>query len=396
MFPSTPNVPTKVIVATLLAECGETGVQSHFNAFRRYLEQNGGDIDVVTPFRAPALLVYPIFGVRKFIDLVSGALSVWWYRHWHYVFLKLALRRVLTDGPPAVVYAQCPLSAKAALTARRGVYPPIVLAVHFNDSQADEWAQKGKLKIDGRMYRAIQRLEAGVLPQVDGIVYVSRFMKARLQERIPALTAVRSAVVPNFHERKSGPLTSVDVSGDLITIGTLEARKNHRYLLHVLAHAAREGKSYTLSIVGHGPLRAELERLTRELNISKLVRFIGFQPDAARFLGGHRVYVHSAIIESFGIVLIEAMSAGLPILAAPVGGIPEVFRDGLEGFYWPLDDASAGARRLISLMEDRDLYRRMADAATRRFNDHYEMTSVAGELRDFLLAVTPEPDSTTR
>ena len=383
-----PNVATKVIVATLLAERGETGVHSHFNTFRRYLEQNGGEVDVVTPFRAPALLVYPVFGVRKLIDVMSGALSVWWYRHWHYVFLKWMLRRALADGRPAVIYAQCPLSAKAALAARRGVYPPIVLVVHFNVSQADEWAQTGKLKMDGRMYHAIKRLEVGVLPRVDGIVYVSRFMKARLQERVPALCSVRSAVVPNFHERKSGPFTSVDVTGDLITIGWLEPRKNHRYLLHVLAHAARQGKRYTLSIVGHGPLRGELERLTRKLNIAELVRFVGSQRDAARFLGGHRVYVHSAIMESFGIVLIEAMSAGLPILAAPVGGIPEVFRDGVEGFYWPLDDASAGARRLITLMEDRALYRRMADAATLRFTEHYEMTRVAGELRAFLLVTS--------
>jgi glycosyltransferase involved in cell wall biosynthesis len=394
MFRSTPNNRLRVIVATLLAERGETGVQSHFNAFRRYLNENGGDVDVVTPFRAPAALVYPIFGIRKLIDLVSGAMSVRWYRHWHYVFLKLVLRRILADGRARVIYAQCPLSAKAALAARRGVYPPVVLVVHFNGSQANEWAQKGKIRIGGRTYRAIQRLEARVLPRVDGIVYVSNFMKAQLQQRIPALSEVRSAVVPNFHERQSGPVASIDVNGDLITIGTLEPRKNHRYLLQVLAHAARQGKCYTLTVVGQGPLRAELEHLTRELNISKLVRFIGFQPDASRFLRRHRVYVHSAINESFGIVLIEAMSAGLPILAAPVGGIPEVFRDGFEGFYWPLDDVPAGARRLITLMEDSELYRRMSEAATRRFIDRFEMTRVAGELRDFLLAVPTELNCT--
>ena len=181
---------------------------------------------------------------------------------------------------------------------------PGCVVVHFNGLQADEWAQKGKLRIDGRTYResnALRRcIAAGGRP-----CYVSNFMKAQLQQRIPALSRVRSTVVPNFHERRSEPVAPVDVKGDLITIGTLRARKNHRYLLHVLAHAAHLGKCYTLTVVGE-TLRGELEQLTRELNISKLVQFIGFQPDASRFLGGHRAYVHSAINETFGIVLIRS------------------------------------------------------------------------------------------
>ena len=64
-----------------------------------------------------------------------------------------------------------------------------------------------------------------------------------------------------------------------------------------------------------------------------------------------------------------------------------MFRDGLEGFYWPLDDVPAGARLLITLLEDSELYRRMSEAAMRRFTNHFEMTRVAGDLRDFLLAV---------
>ena len=97
MSPSTSNVRPRVIVATLLAERGETGVQSHFNAFRRYLNEKGGEVDVVTPFRAPAVLVYPIFGLRKVIDLVSGGLSVWWYRHWHYILLEVRIAPSLAD-----------------------------------------------------------------------------------------------------------------------------------------------------------------------------------------------------------------------------------------------------------------------------------------------------------
>lgn len=389
--PSTLQLAPRVLIVTLLAEHGETGVQSHFNSFRVFLERSGYDVLTVTPFRISPVFVYPVFAARRIIDLLSGAASVWWYRYWHYFFLRLALRRALSDGRTAVIYAQCPLSAKAALEARRSAHPPVVLAVHFNVSQADEWVQKGRLKTDGRLYRAIRGIEARVLPKLDGLVYVSRFMQAQLEQRIPTLREVRAAVIPNFHERETVTRPGAEIAGDLISIGTLEPRKNQRYLLNVLAHAARQGKRYTLTLVGDGPERTALERLARDLGIADLIQFAGFRPNAARLLPGHRVYVHGAVMETFGIVLAEAMGAGLPVMAPPVGGIPEVFRDGVEGRYWPLDDAAEGARRLVDLLEDRDLYLRMSAAAVHRFNEHYEMTKVAGRLRDFLLGVTPKP-----
>ena len=114
------------------------------------------------------------------------------------------------------------------------------------------------------------------------------------------------------------------------------------------------------------------------------MQFLGFQGNAARLLSGHRAYVHSAVIENLPIVLIEALATGIPVLAAPVGGIPEVFTDGGEGFYWPLDDPAEGASRLIALLEDPARYAALADAAVQRFEQHFETSVVASRLLDFL------------
>jgi hypothetical protein len=142
-------VAAKIIIATILRERGGTGVQSHFNTFRSFLQRVRREVCVITPFRLSPLLVYPIFGVRKIIDPFSGVASVRWYRYWHYLLLKLALRRELADGQPAMIYAQCPLSAKAALEVRDPRRHQVVLVAHFNISQAYEWAEKGKLKPGG-------------------------------------------------------------------------------------------------------------------------------------------------------------------------------------------------------------------------------------------------------
>lgn len=379
-----PQKNFPIIVATLLHENGQTGVHSHFNTFRRYLTQRCNHISVVTPFHYYRAIVYPIFGLRRLIDRLSGSASVLWYRYWHYILLKHALRRSRHLNSSAVIYAQCPLSAKAALEVRRPGYHRVIMVAHFNVSQADEWAEKRGIPADGQVYKSIRRLEEEVLPQVDGIIYVSQYMKQQLETRIPRLKQISSRIIPNSC-RAATWHGARDVEGDLITIGTLEPRKNQEYLLMVLAHAKKMGYRYRLTVVGDGPDRNALHRRAMELGLEDQIVFLGNQPGAARFIWGHRVYVHGATMESFGIVLAEAMAAQRPVLAAPVGGIPEVFDDGVEGFYWSLDNPQEGAGHLIKLLEDPDLYKRMAHAAGERYKRAYTAERMGTDLLDFMM-----------
>lgn len=371
-----------IIIPTLLHEHGPTGVHAHFNSFRKYLERQGRAARVVTPFDVRRVLAYPMFGVRYAFDRLHGGASVWWYNHWHYVFLKQALRQLLRDGKPAVIYAQCPISAKAALDARNRSTQRVVLVVHFNVSQANEWAERGKISFDDAVFRGIQQLEQTVMPRVDGIVYVSRFMQEQLRARIPGIERVEAAVIPNFVSPPAGE--AGDVSGDLINIGTLEPRKNQRYLIDVLAHAKQMGHRYTLTLVGGGRSRGMLEQLVREKDIADQVRFLGNQSNAARFIKNHRVYVHSATMESFGIVLIEALAAGKPVVAGAVGGVPEVYSEGKEGIFWPLNDPAEGARRLVELMQQPDRVNQMAIAAQERYRDAFTPEIAASRLLEFI------------
>jgi len=378
-----PMKPT-IVVATVLRPEGETGVQSHFNTL---LTQLGDQVDAarVTPFDAPAVLAYPVFAIRKLVDPVSGSASVWWYRYWHYVFLKLALRSKLRRIGDAVVYAQCPLSAKAALEVRPHTRIRVVAVVHFNISQADEWAEKGRIPHGGTVFRRIRKLEERVLPQVDGLVFVSQFMRQELQRRIPALCAVPSVVVPNFVSDPGPRITnSAEIVADLITVGTLEPRKNQSFLIRVLAECASLGKRYSLSVVGDGPDRGRLEKLAAELGVSEQVRFLGFRRDVSKLMGAHRAYCHAATVENMPLTLIEALSNGLPILAAPTGGIPEVFSDEVEGLYWPLDDASAASQKLISLLGSEERLLAMSSAARLRFEGGFEAKRVAAKTLNFL------------
>ena len=98
----------------------------------------------------------------------------------------------------------------------------------------------------------------------------------------------------------------------------------------------------------------------------------------------HRAYLHVARMESFPIVLIEAMAHGLPVFAPAVGGVPEVFVDGREGRFIPLDDAEAAARIVVDWLDSPQTMSIARQAARESFLARLEAGKVAADLADFL------------
>ncbi len=244
-----------LVIATILREEGITGVQTHVRQLRRYLAESGTAALLVTPFSWGRTRTVPVFGLRLVLARCSGSASVVWYRHWHEVFLRKALHRCLAEVGDCVVYAQGPLAARAALRARRGAHQRVVMAVHFRISQADEWADKKLIRRDGIVFRAIRQVEREVIPQVDGLVFVSRWGQNALLSWLPEAAAVPSAVIGNFVAPLEGEPSCQEPLRDLVTIGNLDLVKNHRFLLEVLAEAKRAGRSLTLDVFGEGPCR---------------------------------------------------------------------------------------------------------------------------------------------
>jgi glycosyltransferase involved in cell wall biosynthesis len=379
-----------LVLTTLLRREGPTGVQSHVRGVVEMGRQQGREIDVVTPFDARSPLLRPVFGARRLVHPASSSAGVWWYREWHRHYLEAALRTHLRkDAGGCTIYAQCPVSAEAALRVR--TTERVALAIHFNVSQADEWADKREIARSGRLFEAIRRQEERVLPAVDGLVFVSEFMREAVQARIPSTTTVPSIVMPNFVRAHEGRGAVPD--RDLVTVGSLEPRKNQAFLLEVLAAAARRGHRHTLTVVGDGPDRMALAARARALGVDDLVEFTGHAADPRACIRRHRLYCHGARMESFGIVLIEAMAEGLPVVAAPVGGIPEIVRPGENGELWQLDDVEGAADVLIRLLSDREHLESLGHAARASVRTRFAENRVVPRLLAWLDELDPRPAS---
>jgi glycosyltransferase involved in cell wall biosynthesis len=379
----TRNAPPELVIATMLREEGRTGVHTHVRQLRQYLAAQGVRVELVTPFSWARPLTVPVFGARLIVDRLSQPASVVWYRYWHELFLRRALRRVLATTGPCVVYTQGPPESRAALAARQGPHQRVVQAVHFRISQADEWADKGMIARDGIVFRRIRRLERTVLPRVDGLMYVSNWARTALVGWLPEAAAVPSTVIDNFVSPVSaGP--GGEPLADLVTMGHLEPVKNHRYMLEVLAEAARTGRRYTLDVYGEGPLRGDLLRQATALGLDGQVRFRGFDPAVRSLLPRYRAYAHASYSESSSLAIIESMAAGLPIVAGNIGPIAELCTEGVEARFWPLDDPAKAAAVLSGLLDSEPDRLRAAAAAQERFRREFDAEVIAPRLWAFL------------
>jgi len=128
-----------------------------------------------------------------------------------------------------------------------------------------------------------------------------------------------------------------------------------------------------LVMVGDGPDRLDAEGFAREKGLEADVRFTGKQTDIASVLACSDVFLLPSSTESFGLAALEAMCYGVPVVASSAGGIPEVIRDGLDGFLAEAGDVNAMAQHAIRLLRNPQLRLEMGGKAKERaLNDFAE------------------------
>jgi O-antigen/teichoic acid export membrane protein/glycosyltransferase involved in cell wall biosynthesis len=379
-----PSAGASLFIATMMAPSGETGVQTHFNEVRRYLADLHVPTGLLTPVGAPKVLRIFAEAVRRVLELFSTSTALYASSHLNQVLLWSLLRSRLPREGPWTVYAQCPRSAVAAMRCRRGASQRVVMIVHFNLSEAAEMANRGLIKRGGIIYKEAMRCEQKALMGADGVVYTSSFMRSHLVSRIAGLAEKPHKILPNFvgalARAADGP------SGDIITIGTLEPRKNQTFLLYVLAAARRRGKHYSLTIVGKGEDESQLRAEASRLGIAGQVKFAGYVKNASCLIARHKVYAHSARMENLPLALIEALSSGVPVLAAPVGGIPEIVTDSVDGYLWDINDVDRSTTKLIGILDDESLRLRMGAAGREKYSCHFRTDHLAPKLHRFLMS----------
>lgn len=152
-------------------------------------------------------------------------------------------------------------------------------------------------------------------------------------------------------------------SGPVIgAVGRLSPEKG----FDVAIRALRDVPDATLVIVGGGSEQARLEELARELGVAGRLELVGWSDEPRRYLSGFDVFVLPSRQEGFPLAVVEAMLAGVPVVAADVGSVGEAVIDGETGLLAPVEDAEAVAERLRRVLSEPELARLLGDAGRDR------------------------------
>ncbi|WP_245279948.1 glycosyltransferase [Hyphomicrobium sp. 99] len=161
-------------------------------------------------------------------------------------------------------------------------------------------------------------------------------------------------------------------------VARLDAIKDHRTLLNAFSLVCSQFPDCELWIVGEGALRNTLESHAQSLGISDRTKFLGNRNDIPELLGQMDVYAFSTTrAEGFGIALIEAMAAGVAVVASDVPACREVLGNGEAGMLVPPGDSSKLAQGIAALLRDRDLRENINAAAAIRVRLEYSIEKCA-------------------
>ena len=148
----------------------------------------------------------------------------------------------------------------------------------------------------------------------------------------------------------------------VISVGKLRPEKGHDVLLLAFDLVRRQVPAARLVIVGDGDLRPSLEAKARALGLTDAVTFAGAVTSIWPYLARAWVFASASLSEAFGIAVVEAMAAGLPVVAPAVGAIPELVTPGVTGELYPSRNHEALAHHLVKLLGSPELRHSMGEA----------------------------------
>lgn len=371
------------------------GLSRHVHALSRELAQQGVTVHVLTR-SSPGL---PTYAVEEGVH-VTRVLPYFqepadfrlWACHLNFGLLEAGARLLSQIEGPVLLHAHDWLVAYAARGLKHLFRAPLVATVH-----ATEHGRNQGIHDQGQQY--INDIEWWLTYEAWRVIVCSESMRHEVR-RLFGLAEDKVAVIPNGialqpasddeppppRERYAAPDERL-----IFHLGRLVPEKGAGVLLEALPRLLQR-HNVRLVIGGVGPFRGDLERRARELGIAHRVHFAGWLSEqAAQALYGYAdVAVVPSTYEPFGIVALEAMAAGAPLVASDVGGLADIVQHGWNGLKALPGHVHSLAEQIDRLLTDRALARRLAAEGQRQARDRYSWQGVARATIDLYQRVSQE------
>ncbi|MBI3649764.1 MAG: glycosyltransferase [Acidobacteria bacterium] len=184
----------------------------------------------------------------------------------------------------------------------------------------------------------------------------------------------------NYGEAKSAARAALgfnDAEKIVVIVARLFPEKNHQLLLEAFAEVVGRATKARLLIVGEGVEDANIRAAINRLNLTECVTMLGVRRDVARLLAASDVFALASDREGLPIAVLEAMAAGMPVVATAVGDLPMVVKDKETGRIVPAKDAKALAAALLEILNDEKKAIKMGENALQAVEEYSLQTMIA-------------------
>lgn len=291
----------------------------------------------------------------------------------------LALRRLLMSRRYDVVHAHSPLLAVAARlvvrTVRRSARPMLITTEHNSWSShalVTRFMNAATWTLDDAHLVVSEDVRDSLWPR-------SRKIRAEVLIHGTALAAIQGAASERAAARRG-----LGVADNEILIGTVanfRSQKGYPDLLTAARMVVDSHEGVRFVAVGQGPQEHDVRALHAGLGLGDRFQLLGYRADVPRILAACDVFVMASRYEGLPVALMEALAAGLPVVATDVAGVREVVRNGAEGALVPSGQPELLANALLAVVSDPECRRRMASAAAERACD-FDIRRTVGRLEE--------------
>lgn len=366
----------KVLMASDLYYPHPGGVSEHIHHLTKELRNLGHDVYILTsrikdktfPFEDPPYVIRVGKGIKVPINKSFASIT----------FSPLITKRVkeiLEIGNYDIVHVHGSLA------------PTLPLLTLFY-SESLNFATFHAAHSESKGYELFKPILQKVFERIDGCIAVSEVARITISRHFPG----EYRIIPNGVDvlrfnPTNPPLPHLREDGSLniLFVGRFDPRKGLRWLLQAMPYIVKEMSKAKLIVVGGGPLRKWYEQFIKD-EVKDKIYFAGVvTPEILpRYYTSADVFVAPATEgESFGIILLEAMASGIPIVASRIPGYSHVFEDGREGFFCSPGDPRGIAKKILLLLKNRELRIKMGKSGRAKVMAKYAWQKVALEVEDF-------------
>lgn len=315
-----------VLITTVLVDQSPSGVVTYYNRLAKDLRKQGMNVRILD-VRATPFIWRKSMGLLMRLMHPFGSVSRALYGEFaSFIGVYLTVRRHRNERFD-LIHAQDARSGAAAFLALNKQVP-VVLTCHFNDNPVSELADR--FPMNDRFKRRFSDWYAYLFSHVKNYVFVSDYAHEKSRHLLPddlRKITIRNTVTIEYTDR---PVSRAEADKLIISnVGYVDERKNQELLILIGSELRRRGIiNFCIWIIGDGPKRAEYEQLAVRLDLTEQVQFLGQQTGPWRLVEQSDLYIHTALNDNCPYSIIEAFAVKTPVLALPVGGIPEMLPTG--------------------------------------------------------------------